>query len=150
MAEHDAGLMIGDPALQVDRSRYRTYDLAEEWIRFTGKPFVFALWAVRQAALRNVPPALDLAAIFRESRDHGLEAASLDRIAREWAPRLGLSEAEIRVYLTENIYYDLDPACLDGLLLFYRYASECGVLPAAPELRFLDVAKLPPVSRSSI
>jgi hypothetical protein len=55
---------------------------------------------------------------------------------------LGLSEADIKVYLTENIYYDLDPACLDGLQLFYRYASECGVLPAAPELRFLDVAKI--------
>ncbi len=142
MAEHDAGLVIGDPALKVDRSRYQTYDLAEEWIRLTGKPFVFALWAIRQAVLRNAPPALDLAAIFQESRDHGLQPASLDRIAREWAPRLGLSEAEIRVYLTENIYYDLDPACLDGLQLFYRYASECGVLPAAPELRFLDVAKI--------
>jgi chorismate dehydratase len=142
MAEHDAGLLIGDPALQVDRSCYLTFDLAEEWIRLTGKPFVFAFWAVRQAALRNAPPALDLAAIFQESRDHGLEPASLDRITREWAPRLGLSEAEIRAYLTENIYYDLDPACLDGLQLFYRYASECGVLPAAPELRFLDVAKI--------
>ncbi len=140
-AEHDAGLVIGDPALKVDRSRYLTFDLAEEWIRLTGKPFVFALWVVRQAALRNVP-ALDLAAIFQESRDHGLQPASLDWIAREWAPRLGLSEAEIRAYLTENIYYDLDPACLDGLQLFYRYASECGVLPAAPELRFLDVAKI--------
>ena len=142
MAEHDAGLVIGDPALQVDRSRYRTYDLAEEWIRLTGKPFVFALWAVRQAALRNAPPALDLAAIFQESRDHGLQPASLDRIALEWAPRLGLSQAEIRAYLTENIYYALDPACLEGLQLFYRYASECGVLAAAPELRFLDVAKI--------
>ena len=142
MAEHDAGLVIGDPALKVDRSRYRTYDLAEEWIRLTGKPFVFALWAVRQVALSNAPPALDLAAIFQESRDHGLQPASLGRIAREWAPRLGLSEAEIRVYLTENIYYDLDPACLDGLQLFYRYASECEVLPAAPELQFLDVAKI--------
>lgn len=142
MAEHDAGLLIGDPALQVDRSQYRTYDLAEEWIRLTGKPFVFAFWAVRQSALRNAPPALDLAAVFQESRDHGLQPASLDRIAREWAPRLGLSEAAIRAYLTENIYYDLDPACLDGLQLFYRYASECGVLPAAPELRFLDVAKI--------
>jgi chorismate dehydratase len=142
MAEHDAGLVIGDPALKVDRSRYRTYDLAEEWIRLTGKPFVFALWAVRQVALSNAPPALDLAAIFQESRDHGLQPGSLDRIAREWAPRLGLSEAEIRVYLTENIYYDLDPACLDGLQLFYRYASECEVLPAAPELQFLDVAKI--------
>ena len=142
MAEHDAGLVIGDPALQVDRSRYLTFDLAEEWIRFTGKPFVFAFWAVRQAALKDAPAALDLAAVFQESRDHGLQPASLDQIAREWAPRLGLSEAEIRTYLTENIYYDLDPACLDGLQLFYRYASECGALPAAPALHFLDVAKI--------
>jgi chorismate dehydratase len=141
MAEHDAGLVIGDPALRVDRSRYLTYDLAEEWIRLTGKPFVFAVWAVRQAALKNAPPALDLAAIFQDSRDHGLLPASLDQIAREWAPRLGLSETEIRTYLTDNIYYDLDTGCLDGLQLFYRYANECGVLPATPSLRFLDVAR---------
>ena len=142
MADHDAGLVIGDPALQVDRSRYLTFDLAEEWIRFTGKPFVFAFWAIRQAALRDVPTTLDLAATFQDSRDHGLQPPSLGRIAREWAPRLGLSEAEIRAYLTENIYYDLDPACLDGLRLFYRYAGECGALPTAPPLHFLDVAKI--------
>jgi chorismate dehydratase len=141
MAGHDAGLVIGDPALKVDRSRYLTYDLAEEWIRLTGKPFVFAFWAVRLAALANAPAAVDLAAIFQESRDHGLQPASLDQIAEEWSPRLGLSQAGIRAYLTENIYYDFDPACLDGLQLFYRYASECGVLPVAPSLRFLDVAK---------
>ena len=142
MEGHDAGLVIGDPALKVDRSRYLTYDLAEEWIRLTGKPFVFAFWAVRQSALKDAPAALDLAAVFQDSRDHGLQPANLDRIAREWAPRLGLSESEIRTYLTENIHYDLDPACLEGLQLFYRYASECGALPAAPALRFLDVAKI--------
>ena len=53
LAQHDAGLVIGDPALQIDRSRYLTLDLAEEWIRYTGKPFVFAFWAVRQQALEN-------------------------------------------------------------------------------------------------
>lgn len=142
MADHDAGLLIGDPALQVDRSRYLTYDLAEEWIRLTGKPFVFAFWAVRQAALKNAPAALDLAALFQDSRDHGLQPASLDRIAREWSPRLGLSEPDIKTYLTENIYYDLDPACLDGLALFYRYAGECGALPPVPSLRFLNAAKV--------
>jgi chorismate dehydratase len=143
MAAHDAGLVIGDPALKVDRSRYLTYDLAEEWIRLTCKPFVFAFWAVRQAALNDASSsALDLAALFQNSRDHGLEPASLDRIAREWAPRLGLSEAEIRAYLTENIYYHLDTACLDGLQLFYRYASECGALPEALSLRFFDAAKI--------
>jgi chorismate dehydratase len=142
MEGHDAGLVIGDPALKVDRSRYLTYDLAEEWIRLTGKPFVFAFWAVRQAALKDAAASLDLASVFQDSRDHGLEPENLDHIVREWAPRLGLGEAEIRCYLTESIYYDLDPACIEGLQLFYRYAVECGALPAAPALRFLDVAKV--------
>ena len=141
LKEHDAGLVIGDPALRVDRSRYLSYDLAEEWIRFTGKPFVFAFWAIRQRALADVPLRLDLAAIFQQSRDHGLRAENLQQIAREWAPRVGLNEAEVKTYLTDNIYYDLDPACLEGLQLFYRYAEECGALPAAPPLHFLDAAK---------
>jgi len=124
LAEHDAGLVIGDPALQIDRSRYFTLDLAEEWIRYTGKPFVFAFWAVRQESLREARQSLDLAAVFQHSRDHGLEPSSLDTIAREWAPRLGLKENDVRFYLTENIYYQLDGPCLEGLRLFYRYAAE--------------------------
>lgn len=154
LAHHDAGLLIGDPALQIDRSRYLTLDLAEEWIRYTGKPFVFAFWAVRQASLcRDSRPRLsaarsdapvptpDLATIFQQSRDHGLEPASLDQITREWAPRLDIAEAEVRSYLTENIYYHLDASCLEGLQLFYRYAAEIGALPAAPEMNFLNTAK---------
>jgi chorismate dehydratase len=139
LEQYDAGLVIGDPALKVDRSRYHTYDLGTEWHRWTGKPFVYAFWAVRQAALQDT--SLDLAATFQESRNHGLQQENLDQIVREWAPRLGLREVEVRNYLTDNIYYYLDPPCLDGLQLFYRHARECGALPAAPRLRFLDVAK---------
>jgi chorismate dehydratase len=138
LAEHDAGLVIGDPALKIDRTRYQTLDLAEEWIRCTGKPFVFAFWAVRGAALSEADPALDLAGVFRDSRDHGLEPSSLNQIAREWSPRLGLSEGDIRSYLTGNIHYQLDAACLEGLQLFYRYAAEIGALPAAPGLQFVS------------
>jgi chorismate dehydratase len=141
LAQHDAGLLIGDPALKVDRSRYHTYDLAEEWLRLTGKPFVFAFWAVRKEALNEAVPGPDLAGVFQKSRDHGLAPESLDRIAREWAPRTGLSEEGVRAYVTDNIHYYLDASCLEGLKLFYRYASECGVLPRAPELVFLEVPK---------
>jgi chorismate dehydratase len=136
LAQHDAALLIGDPALKVDRSRYRTWDLAEEWIRVTGKPFVFAFWAVRKPALRNTN--LDLAAIFQESRDHGLLPQNLDRIAETWAPKLGIDENEVRDYLTTSIHYSLDPSCLEGLHLFYRYAAECRVLPRIPELHFAE------------
>jgi chorismate dehydratase len=153
LAHHDAGLLIGDPALQIDRSQYFTLDLAEEWIRYTGKPFVFAFWAVRQDAVCGdsrprlsasqsdaLAPLQDLAAIFQQSRDHGLEPGNLDQIATEWSSRLNLSESDVRSYLTENIYYYLDASCREGLQLFYRYAAEIGVLPAAPELCFLRAA----------
>src|SRR5215471_7448815 len=133
--ECDAGLLIGDPALEVDRQKYHTVDLAEEWIRYTGKPFVFAFWAVRGAALGEADSAIDIPAVFRDSRDHGLEPKNLETISRQWAPQVGLSEAEVRTYLTENIHYQLDAGCLDGLRLFYQYANEIGVLPASPELR---------------
>ena len=136
---HDACVVIGDTALKVDRSKYLVFDLAEEWIRFTGKPFVFAFWAIRRAVLDEAP--VDLAAIFQKSRDHGLQPENIDLIAREWSSRLGLSEGEVRTYLTENIHYQLDAGCLEGLQLFYRYAAECGALPPAPSLQFLEVAR---------
>jgi chorismate dehydratase len=141
LAGHDAGLLIGDPALKVERARYHTLDLAEEWIRHTGKPFVFAFWAVRTEALREASPSLDLPAIFQRSRDHGLEPSSLNQIAREWAPRLDVREVDVRSYLTQNIHYQLDAGCLEGLQLFYRYAAEIGALPAAPALQFVDASK---------
>jgi chorismate dehydratase len=141
LAEHDAGLLIGDPALKIDRRRYHTIDLAEEWIRHTGKPFVFAFWAVRGEALRTVVPSLDLTAGFQKSRDHGLEPSSLRQIARDWAPRLDIGEADVRSYLTQNIHYQLDAGCLEGLRLFYRYAAEIGALQAAPELQFVEAMK---------
>ena len=139
LREHDAGLVIGDTALQVDRTRYLTLDLAEEWIRFTGKPFVFAFWAVRRAALANAPA--DLAGIFQASRDHGIRPASIEQIGREWSARLGLPQADVRSYLMENIHYHLDSGCLEGLQLFFHYAAECGALPVAPVLQFAEVAK---------
>jgi len=138
---YDAGLLIGDPALRIDRSRYFTLDLADEWIRHTGKPFVFAFWAVREDALREAASTLDLAGVFRQSRDHGLEPTSLGQIIREWAPRLAMSESEVRSYLTHNIHYELDAECLQGLRLFYRYAAEIAALPPAPKLQFLEIAK---------
>jgi chorismate dehydratase len=142
---HDAGLVIGDPALKVERSRYVTYDLAEEWLRLTGKPFVFAFWAVRKEALTEADPALDLATIFQRSRDHGLTPENLTKIVQLWVPRMGLSEADVRSYLTENIHYCLDLKCLEGLKLFYRYAQECGALPTAPALSFLEISRTAPI-----
>ncbi|MBZ5568244.1 MAG: menaquinone biosynthesis protein [Acidobacteriia bacterium] len=138
LAACDAALLIGDAALRIAREQYFVYDLAEEWRSFTGKPFVFAFWAVRLQALNAV--RRDLAAVFRNSRDHGIEPENVGRIARHWSPRVGLSEQEITSYLTRNIHFFLDAENLEGVELFFRYAVECGVIEQAPSLRFLGMA----------
>jgi len=131
LKECDAALLIGDPALLVDRSKYATVlDLAEEWRRYTGKPFVFAFWAVREDAVAGAGEVSELAEIFQRSRDHGLQPQSVQTIANEWAQRLGMSVADVISYLTENIHYSLDEACREGLRVFYSYAEGCGALPA--------------------
>lgn len=125
----DAALVIGDPALAYQGSRARVVDLAEEWKKFTGLPFVFALWVGRaEAGIER------WRGDFTASRDYGL--AHVDQIAARYAPRYGLSPAEVKVYLTRNIDYTLDEDNLRGLRLFYQLARECGVIAAENDLRF--------------
>lgn len=137
---HDAALLIGDAALQARKQDYYVYDLAEQWRRWTGRPFVFAFWAIRKAALAEVPADLNIARIFQESRSQGLR--HIPEIVAEWAPRLNLSKEVVSHYLAENVDYFLDQENLDGLRLFYRYAAEYDILPAAPEIRFLTQNRL--------
>jgi chorismate dehydratase len=129
LQKHDAALMIGDAALKAKADGLFTYDLAEEWRSQTGKPFVFAFWAVRKSSLMR-----DCSA-FQESFQYG--RAHLESIAREQSQRLDLSEYQILRYLTENIDYSLDQENLDGLCLFYRLAREYCLLDSLRELEFI-------------
>ena len=133
----DAGLLIGDPAMMAKTDGLYAYDLAEVWRAKTGLPFVFAVWTVRRSALAEMNSGLDLAGIFKRSRDHGLLPENVASTARKWSRRMGLGESEIKRYFQENIHYTLDAECREGLALYFKLAVECGVIPAAPELEFL-------------
>jgi chorismate dehydratase len=141
---HDAALLIGDPALQAGTDGYFVYDMAEEWKRWTGRPFVFAFWAIRKAALEGRTGEPNIAQVFQQSRNNGLH--HIPEIAAAWAPKLGLSSGLISEYLTHNVDYSLDQENVGGLRLFFRYGAECGVLPPAPELQFLEQHRFAPQS----
>jgi len=143
LAACDAALLIGDSAMMARTDDLYHYDLAELWRRKTGLPFVFALWTVRRAAIEERRDhirrsGLDLASIFRRSRDHGLEPQNVAAIAREWAPRMQLSEEAITRYFQENIHYTFDADCRKGLSLYFQLAAECGVIAEPPELELLN------------
>ncbi|HET9167201.1 MAG TPA: menaquinone biosynthesis protein, partial [Candidatus Angelobacter sp.] len=141
---HDAALLIGDPALQARTDGYFVYDLAEEWKRWTGRPFVFAFWAVRKAALEGRTGEPNIAQVFQQSRDNGLK--HIPEIAAAWSAKLGLSSGLISEYLTHNVDYSLDAENVEGLRLFFRYGAECGVLPPVSRLQFLEQYRLAPQS----
>jgi chorismate dehydratase len=146
LAVADAALLIGDPALlaleDIDVREVRTgerllyLDLAHEWHGFTGLPWISAFWALRSSALEETgTTATELIEDLQSSRDHGLE--HVEDLASEWSERIAVPKETIRSYLTENIHYMLDDACLQGLQAFYQYAAACGALPPPPVLTLL-------------
>jgi chorismate dehydratase len=127
----DAALIIGDPAMLIDRTKLQVYDLAEEWRNYTGLPFVFAFWAVRDDSKIGIGE-LD----FAQAKCEGL--AHTQQLAEKYSQSLGLPCTELVTYLTENICYDLDEESLQGLNLYYKLAAEQGLIKEARELNFLN------------
>ena len=124
----DAALLIGDPALTYGGPA-AIYDLANEWKKFTGLPFVFAVWMGHCGS-----SLYGWHTEFAHSLDFGL--AHIDDIAAEYGPKLGITPWAVKVYLTQNIDYSLDEENLQGLKLFYKLAREAGIIPAEKALLF--------------
>lgn len=119
----DAILLIGDRAIHSPVGRFaEVWDLGDEWNRWSGLPFVFAIWAARTSVdLRGVDGAL------AACRDEGL--ARLPEIAAREAPALGLTQPECLSYLRDNLYFYLGPQELRGLSLFQQLAGRYGLIP---------------------
>jgi len=156
LADADAALLIGDPALRVrlkmDALSAKTpgesccggsddeqpvegvdtlfvYDVAQQWGEMTGKPCVLAVWAARRDVV--TPQVL---ADFEASKDYGL--ANLGNIAEGAALKLDLPPRELEIYLRENIDYSLDAENLAGLDLFYRLAAAANLIPPPRPIEF--------------
>lgn len=115
LAEHDAALVIGDPAMTFARENLHVHDLALLWREFTGLGFVFAMWMAHESAAEAVR-RID----FAGARDEGL--ARLEEIVAVYERELDLPRAELRSYLTENICFDLNADMRAGLELFFKLA----------------------------
>jgi chorismate dehydratase len=127
LAGADAALVIGDPALRVDRRRHTVVDLAAEWRALTGLPFVFAVWAVAPGVA-----LADLPRYFKASLHHGL--SSLPELVVTASAELGLPAAEVRTYLTENLSFFLREEELAAVEEYFRRAHAHGLIEAPRRL----------------
>jgi chorismate dehydratase len=122
----DAVLLIGDRALGPNGgigggasgsggSFQLVWDLGDEWVRWTGLPFVFAVWAARDGIDTG-----DLADRLSAARDSG--RAHLASIAAVEAAPHGLTVPQCLSYLRDSLHYDLGPAERQALDLFRDHA----------------------------
>ena len=133
---HDAVLVIGDAALLLAaRHAYpHRVDLGEAWKRWTGLPFVFAVWAARRAVDRAAADRVHEALL--QSLDWGL--AHLDALAAEAQRVSGVPADACREYFA-GLDYAFTERHLAGLATFFRKLAAHGLAPAA-SLRYLEVA----------
>jgi chorismate dehydratase len=115
LAENDAALIIGDPALRLDPDTlpYHTLDLGAEWVVWSGLPMVFAVWAGRTEFLTP-----DAAEAFRASHRWAVER--LDEMVERASVERGFVKELARAYFTRHIVYPLSPRHLEGLTLFRK------------------------------
>ena len=132
----DAVLLIGDRAMQACLPGFMyAYDLGQEWFEWTGLPFVYAVWAVREGVdLRGVDVAL------RKCRDHGL--SKVGAIAQREAASLGLDAGFCRRYLGNVLSFELGEREIAGLRRFQELTSEIGLAPDEVELEFYRHANM--------
>lgn len=124
-ASADATLLIGDRAIHEPTGAWSfTWDLGEEWQRWSNLPFVFAMWTARAGIDAALLEEVDLA--LRASRDAGL--AHLTDIAEREAPLVGLDRESCLGYLRDNLYFYLGPGEQRGLELFYLRAASLGLV----------------------
>jgi chorismate dehydratase len=131
LRDHDAALLIGDPALFADHEALGLLkvDLGSEWRSHTGLPFVWAFWVGREHALDD-----GVCAALRRARDEGVAARAA--IAADYAQGNAEIAARVETYLRENVTHVLGEAHEAGLARFYASAARLGLAPAARDVRF--------------
>ena len=136
LKDFPAILLIGDAALKAGISMYQgayVYDLGELWYKFTGLPFVFALWMVRvETAVNQRKEVENLHARLCYSKKNA--GTRFEVIAancnEDWMSPDGMME------YWRTISYDLTSQHLEGVQTFFRYAAEAGFIDHEPAIRF--------------
>lgn len=118
LSQHDAALIIGDPALRIETATlpYEWLDLGTEWFALTGLPMVFAAWAGKRGL-----PLEPLRDLTRGSYEFGREHIS-DIVLKEHAARNVTKELAQR-YLSECIRFEIGPEEEKGLDAFLELAG---------------------------
>lgn len=109
----NANVVIGDRTFELNGTFNYEYDLASEWKKFTGLPFVFAAWV----STEKINP--DFITRFNSILKFGID--NTETAVNESLSQLTIPKEKALEYLTEKIDYKLDNEKQKALTLFLDY-----------------------------
>ena len=107
-----AFVQIGDRTFGKKEQYQFVYDLAEEWQKFTGLPFVFAAW------IANKPVTAEFTARFNQSLRYGLDHRA--ELLKEIPAR---DDFDVEDYLMHKLDFELTESKKRALHLFLDYVK---------------------------
>jgi len=109
-----AGVVIGDRVFDVEGKFPYCYDLSEEWQKYTGLPFVFAVWA------SNKEISVSVESEFNQALELGLE--NIEKLVEQ--ETVNYPDVDIRGYFRDNISFPLDEEKRKGMKKFLELAQK--------------------------
>ena len=106
----EAVVLIGDQCFELEGKFIYKCDLAEEWKKFTGLPFVFACWVA------NKPLPDKFTEDFNNALYYGVN--NIDLVLERFGKAGAITGTDLRKYLTENIDFILDTNKRTAMNLF--------------------------------
>jgi chorismate dehydratase len=132
----DAALVIGNEAMTQGVSPY-TYDLGDLWLRKTGYPVVFAVFAIRKSAIEK-----NLSTIRAVVDSYHQSLACLDHNRKILIQRAEERYPSVK-WDIDSYYQSLEytfTSELKGALNFYlRLAGELGLLKKVDTVKYMDL-----------
>jgi len=113
--EGEAAVIIGDKALKFERKFPFQLDLAVEWKKLTGLPFVFAAWVSTKQLDDN------FIKLFNKALAHGIK--NIDAFVNLPSEK-NVTIRDLKQYLTENINYHFDEEKKKAMNLYLSMLAE--------------------------
>ncbi len=109
-----AGVVIGDRVFDIENRYKYSYDLSEEWYKFTGLPFVFAVWA----STKNVSE--EFQSNFNKALTSGIDNISkIVEMEQNKYPNVNIND-----YFVQNISFRFDEEKKVGMNKFLELAGK--------------------------
>jgi len=113
---NNAGVIIGDRALNLIKKYKFSYDLAKHWFEFTELPFVFAVWTTN----KKLPS--DFVNLFNKALENGIN--NIPKTLDYFRNSLSKINYDAYEYLNRNIDYHLDNQKVKAIETYLSYLSK--------------------------